>query len=108
MYMYSRSDQALFLIPAFPPSDLWLPKTLYVLTSLTFLPRLSYGPCMSTIALPVLSTLLGLPQSRTLQHLEILALHNTNAGPFRADASLISNSPRSMRRIGLFQLQVAA
>ena len=39
---------------------LWLPKTSYVLTASTFLPRLSYDPCMSTIALPVLSTLPGL------------------------------------------------
>jgi len=53
---------------------LWLPKTSYLLTPLTFLPWLSYGPGMRTIALPILSTLLGLFRSRALLHLEILAL----------------------------------
>jgi len=48
---------------------LWLPKTSYILIPLTFLQKLSYGPGMRTIALPLLSTLLGLFQSRALLHL---------------------------------------
>lgn len=55
-------------------SHLWLPRTSYILIPLTFLQKLSYGPGMRTIALPLLSTLLGLFQSRALLHLEILAL----------------------------------
>jgi hypothetical protein len=53
---------------------LWLPRTSYILTPLTFSARLSYGPGMRTIALPILSTLLGLLRNRALLHLEILAL----------------------------------
>jgi len=44
-------------------SSLWLPETSYLLAPLTFLPWLSYGPGMRTIALP---TLLELFQNRTL------------------------------------------
>ena len=69
---------------------LWLPKTSYVLTSLTFLPWLSYGPGMRTIALPVLSSLLGLLRSRALLHLEILAL--------RQQLAMINQAPRKRLR----------
>ena len=69
---------------------MWLPKTSYVLTSLTFSPRLSYGPGMRTIALPVLSTLLGLIQSRALLHLEILAL--------RQQLAMVNQTPRKRLR----------
>ncbi len=51
-----------------------LPKTTYILIPLTFLQKLSYGPGMRTIALPLLSTLLGLFQARALLDIEILAL----------------------------------
>jgi hypothetical protein len=69
---------------------LWLPKTSYVLTSLTFLHRLSYGPGMRTIALPILSTLLGLLQSRAFLHLEILAL--------RQQLVMVKQTPRKRLR----------
>ena len=54
-------------------NHVWLPKISYALIPLTFLHKLSYGPGMRTIALPVLCTLLGLFQNRALLHLEILA-----------------------------------
>ncbi len=69
---------------------LCLPKTSYLLTTLTFLPRLSYGRCMRTIALPVLSTLLGLFQNRALLHLEILAL--------RQQLAMVNQTPRKQLR----------
>ncbi|MGB5536857.1 MAG: hypothetical protein WBN08_13260, partial [Thiogranum sp.] len=53
-------------------------KALKLLATL-WLPETSYGPGMRTIALPVLSTLLGLIQSRALLHLEILALRQQHA-----------------------------
>jgi len=66
--------------------NLWLPKTSYILIPLTFLQKLSYGPGMRTIALPLLSTLLGLFQSRALLHLEILAL--------RQRLAMVNQAPR--------------
>ena len=45
-YVYHRQFWLLFQVPRI---DLWLPKTSYILTSLTFLPWLSYGPGMRTI-----------------------------------------------------------
>ena len=50
-------------------NTLWLPKTSYLLTRLTFFPSLPYGPGMNTVALPVLCTLIGLFQSRARLHL---------------------------------------
>jgi hypothetical protein len=69
---------------------LWLPKTSHVFASLTFFPRLSYGPGMRTIALPVLSTLLGLLRSRTLLNLDILAL--------RQQLAMVNQTPRKRLR----------
>ena len=43
---------------------LWLPKTSSVMIPLTLLLKLSCGPGLRTIALPLLSTLLGLFKSR--------------------------------------------
>jgi hypothetical protein len=65
---------------------LWLPKTSYVLIPLTFLQKLSYRRGMRTITLPLLSTLLGLFQSRALLHLEILAL--------RQQLAMVNQTPR--------------
>ncbi len=67
--------------------SLWLPKTSYILIPLTFLQKLSYGPGMRTIALPLLSTLLGLLQSRALLHLKILAL--------RQQPAMVNQTPRN-------------
>ncbi len=61
-------------------------KTSFVSIPLTFLQKLSYGPGMRTIALPLLSTLLGLFQSRALLHLEILAL--------RQQLAMVNQTPR--------------
>jgi len=67
-------------------NHVWLPKTSYVLIPLTFLHKLSYGPDMRTIALPVLCSLLGLFQNRVLLHLEILAL--------RQKLAMVNQAPR--------------
>jgi len=72
-----------------------LPKTSYVLTPLAFLQKLSYGPGMRTIALPFLSTLLGLFQNRTLLHLEILAL--------RQQLAMVNQAPRKRLRFRWYQ-----
>ena len=69
---------------------LWLSKTSYVLTPLTFLQKLSYGHGKRTIALPLLSTLLGLFQSRALLHREILAL--------RQQLAMVNQAPRKRLR----------
>ena len=53
---------------------------------LTFLQKLSYGPGMRTIVLPLLTTLLGLLQSRSLLYLEILAL--------RQQLAMVNQTPR--------------
>ena len=60
------------------------------MTLLTFLRRLSYGLGMRTIALPILSTLLGLLQSRAFLHFEILAL--------RQQLSMVNQTPRKRLR----------
>jgi hypothetical protein len=57
---------------------------------LTFLLQVSYGPGMRTIALPILSTLLGLFQSRALLLLEILAL--------RQQLAMVNQAPRKRLR----------
>jgi hypothetical protein len=69
-----------------PKTTLWLPKTSSLLIPLTFLRKLSYGPGMRTIALRLLTTLLGLFQSRSLLYLEILAL--------RQQLAMVNQTPR--------------